>query len=338
MPSEQDYLNLTKAQAMSQWQAILNRELRPGGRQVPFTPVETLLCLAASLVFDRRKYGGSTSHLAVEPVPTLARLFMRPNGSLIAKMSNLDGSLAHGARHEVYVAARLLSSPVELGATYQLILEAARRVGIGTLDLPDFLGLEDDDKLVLLGQEELAQSDLEAAVQDQVVSWALKYPDIAEPVTERLLTAAARVGQHRFARDVLRNNGHRCTFCGLGVRTGRLPAQRMLIASHIKPWRLSSPTERLDPRNGVAACPTHDAAFDTGLLTVDHHLRIHIHPELQRAAEVDSAARSSFGRPPLSQHLLLPTGATPPSRRYLEWHYEHIYQRAGGGASSPAPQ
>jgi putative restriction endonuclease len=37
----------------------------------------------------------------------------------------------------------------------------------------------------------------------------------------------------------------------------------MLIASHIKPWRISTSTERLDVRNGLAACPTHDIAFDT---------------------------------------------------------------------------
>jgi predicted restriction endonuclease len=28
----------------------------------------------------------------------------------------------------------------------------------------------------------------------------------------------------------------------------------------------SSATERLDPRNGLAACPSHDVAFDTGYL------------------------------------------------------------------------
>jgi putative restriction endonuclease len=38
----------------------------------------------------------------------------------------------------------------------------------------------------------------------------------------------------------------------------------MLLAGHIKPWRDSTPIERLDPRNGLAACPAHDVAFDTG--------------------------------------------------------------------------
>lgn len=337
MPSVRDYLDLSAAEATSQWQAITGRTPRPGARQVPFTPVETLLCLAVSLVFNYRRYGGSTSHLAVEPIPTLARLFKRPNGSLIAKMANLDGGLAHGAKHEVQVAAKLLSTPAQLEATYRLILGAGRQVGIGPGQLPDFLGLEEEDdaELLLLGQDELTQSDLEAAVQEKVAKWAEKWPDLPEQVTERLLIGAARVGQHRFARDVLQNNGHRCTFCGLGVKTGGLRAQRMLVASHIKPWRVSNSMERLDPQNGIAACPTHDVAFDTGLLTVDQDLRIHIRPEVQEAAVLDSAVRSSFGRPPLSQRLLLPQGATPPGTRYLSWHYANVYQRIRGASVQP---
>lgn len=47
-------------------------------------------------------------------------------------------------------------------------------------------------------------------------------------------------------------------------------------ASHTKPGKDSNPTERLDPRNGPAACPAHDVAFDAGLLTVNGGLRIHI--------------------------------------------------------------
>ena len=47
-------------------------------------------------------------------------------------------------------------------------------------------------------------------------------------------------------------------------------------AGHIKPWKDSSAGERLDPRNGLAACPSHDVAFDTGMLTVTADLKIHL--------------------------------------------------------------
>jgi hypothetical protein len=73
---------------------------------------------------------------------------------------------------------------------------------------------------------------------------------------------------------------------------------RMLTASHIKPWRTSTSSERLDVRNGLAACPTHDVAFDTGLLTVNGGLRIHVAPHLHADARDDPAVRAAFGRPP----------------------------------------
>jgi putative restriction endonuclease len=65
----------------------------------------------------------------------------------------------------------------------------------------------------------------------------------------------------------------------------------MLLAGHIKPWRDRTPTERLDPRNGLAACPAHDVAFDTGMLTVNGGLRIHAARSLADAK--DRSAREA---------------------------------------------
>src|SRR6266700_6501042 len=92
-----DYLDLTPAQAVAQWASVLARRPVEQGRQVDFIPVETLLCLAASLVVNHRRYGGSTAHTAGAPVPELSRLFIRRPSSVLAKMANLDGSRSHGA-------------------------------------------------------------------------------------------------------------------------------------------------------------------------------------------------------------------------------------------------
>ncbi len=118
--------------------------------------------------------------------------------------------------------------------------------------LPDFLGLERGGELVLLGQEELDISVLEAHLRDQITrhggasEWSVLE-------TERILLAAARVGQHVFALHVLANCGGRRVSCGL--RPAAFGAKRVLMAGHIKPWRDSTPSERLDPRNGLVACP-----------------------------------------------------------------------------------
>jgi putative restriction endonuclease len=104
-----------------------------------------------------------------------------------------------------------------------------------------------------------------------------------------------------------------------------LETERILLAGHIKPWKDSTGTERLDLRNGLAACPAHDTAFDTGLLTVNGGLRIHLARRLAEAVQNDPLARHYYGRPPLRDALLLPAGAQEPARKYLDWHKQKIF-------------
>lgn len=322
-----EYLAIAPAEARGQWLALLARGPAPEGkRQVDFVPVETLMCLAASLRVNHRRYGGSTAAQAAEPVPSLARLFSRPNSSVLAKMANLDGSRRNGAKNEIEVAERLLNAPGALAGVYLKLLDAAREAGIGPDRLPDFLELEGvEANLVLLGQEELADVDMREALNAEHQKWRSERSDLEDVLTERLLIASARMGQHRFAVEVLSNHGHQCVFCGLHVETPKGRAARMLVASHIKPWRVSTSSERLDPENGLSACPTHDVAFDTGLITVNGGLRIHVKSALTQLVATDPAIRSAFGRPPLAERLLLPPGARAPKPRYLNWHQEHIF-------------
>ena len=317
-----DYLELTVSQARDQFRALLTRHPVPGGRQVVFSPVETLLCLAASFLVNHRHFGGGTAHHAPEPVPSLAGLFSRPPSSVLAKMANLDGSRSHGGKWDVLAGALLRDDPARFSRTYRMLLHAARAEGISASRLPDFLGLEDGGELALLGQEELDLSVLEGELRSQVARHAAESP-WSELETERILLAAVRVGQHVFARHVLANCGSQCVFCGLSP--GSFGGKRMLLAGHIKPWKDSKPSERLDPRNGLAACPAHDVAFDTGLLTVNGGLRIHVARSLADAVQTDPLARQYYGRPPLREVLLLPPGGTPPARKYLDWHRNKVF-------------
>jgi putative restriction endonuclease len=319
-----DYLDLTPGAARAQFRALAARRPLPAGeRQVVFTPVETLLCLAASFVVNHRRFGSGSAARAPKPVGALARLFARPPSSVLAKMANLDGSRSHGARWDVLAGATLREHPEEFSRIYRLLLASARAEGVGVDRLPDFLGLEAGGTLVLLGQEELEVSVVEAALQRTLERWRAQPGDLSERETERVMVAAARVGQHVFASHVLRNCGHRCVFCGFAPPTFQAP--RMLLASHIKPWRDSTNRERLDHRNGVAACPTHDVAFDVGLLTVNGGLRIHTATRLSTAMQTDHLARQYFDRPPLREVLLLPDGADPPAAEYLRWHKDRIF-------------
>lgn len=316
-----DYLKLTVSHAREQFRVLLGRQpVAEGVRQADFMPVETLLCLAASFRVSHRRYGGSTAHLAPEPVPELARLFSRRPSSVLAKMANLDGSRSHGAAFDASAGATLREQPTLFTHIYRILLYAARAEGIGHDRLPDFLGLEDGGEIELLGQEELGGLDPDDLAGERADG---EEDQPLDPETERIRAAAARVGQHVFAQHVLSNCGGSCVFCGL--RPSTFGGRRMLLAGHIKPWRDSSHRERLDLSNGLAACPSHDVAFDTGLLTIEDDLRITLAASLSEAVRVDLLARQYYGSPPMLTALRLPQTAKRPGARYLEWHRGHVF-------------
>ena len=195
-------------------------------------------------------------------------------------MANLDGSRSHGGKWDVLAGAMLRDDPAHFTHIYRILVSSARAESIGQDRLPDFLGLEYGGEFALLGQGELQTSALERAFKAQIAQ-RVSEGVFSEKQTEQIILAAARVGQHVFAVNVLSNCGQRCVFCGLNPSA--FGAKRMLVAGHIKPWKDSEPGERLDPRNGLAACPSHDVAFDTGLLTVGAALQIHVSEALADA-------------------------------------------------------
>jgi len=314
-------LELTEDQARSQWGRILRR--RPRSRQEPFTPVEVILCYALFFVVDPHRFRGSNATEAPPLVHDLARLFVRSPGSITAKMKNLDGSMKHAGSHEWRFFAAMASNSDLFASLYNRALLAARDMGIGTESLPDFLALKGIDNFDLLGQEELIGArTFDAVIAIQAArKRARLLADEAE--TMRMAEHAVRMGQHRFAASVLDNYDHSCAFCGFAPRS--LPKHKLLVASHIKPWADSDDRERLDPRNGVAACPTHDAAFDTGLIAVNGGLRLHRAPRLEESSRIDPGVDRYFGRA-LQPSLVIPDGAERPGSDYLSWHIEHIYQ------------
>lgn len=89
------------------------------------------------------------------------------------------------------------------------------------------------------------------------------------PETQRIQLAKARIGQGLF-RTLVMLESPRCRVTGV-------EDSRLLIASHIKPWRDSTNQERLSRDNGMMLSPHVDALFDKHLLTFEDDGRIHIH-------------------------------------------------------------
>jgi putative restriction endonuclease len=148
--------------------------------------------------------------------------------------------------------------------------------------------------------------------------------DLEESLTEKLVERKIRLSQHRFALEVLENCGRACVFCGFEPRSFPLKSG-LLRASHIKPWAAADHRERMDVRNGLAACPMHDAAFDRGYLAVDCEYGIYEASVLKKSVVFDRGVHLYFGDT-LSSSLILPQHAKWPADHYLIYHWQKIFQ------------
>jgi predicted restriction endonuclease len=83
--------------------------------------------------------------------------------------------------------------------------------------------------------------------------------DTGLDVTEKQQITKARVGQGKFRSDLLEEIAQ-CIFT-------KVNDERLLIASHIKPWNDSNNEERIDHYNGIPLTPTYDKLFDQGFIT-----------------------------------------------------------------------
>lgn len=77
--------------------------------------------------------------------------------------------------------------------------------------------------------------------------------------TERVAIVKSRIGQGIFRERLFAKYG-KCIITGLSI-------PQVLVASHIKPWSVSSNTERLDENNGLLLSATYDRLFDSGLIS-----------------------------------------------------------------------
>ena len=78
--------------------------------------------------------------------------------------------------------------------------------------------------------------------------------------TERDALIKSRVGQGVFRKQLIEKYNSSCIITGINEK-------RLLIASHIKPWAVSTNEERLSAENGLLLSPTFDKLFDCGLIT-----------------------------------------------------------------------
>jgi hypothetical protein len=135
--------------------------------------------------------------------------------------------------------------------------------------------------------------------------------------TDTKALVRVRRGQQFFRQTILSSYGVRCCISDVNV-------PRLLVASHIKPWR-DFPNERLNPQNGLCLSSLHDAAFDAGLITIDETFTVLVSAKLKRYLPSESLEQS-FSRFE-GEQIRLPEKVAEPNPEFLRYHHKKIFQK-----------
>lgn len=135
--------------------------------------------------------------------------------------------------------------------------------------------------LALTDADQIADSDNASAIEVDESA----HPDVLEDIhlvetdgtlteTQRLQLAKARIGQGLFRKRVIVLDG--------ACRVTGVTDTRVLIASHITPWREADNADRLNGNNGILLSPHVDTLFDEELISFEDDGEILVHPSLAR--------------------------------------------------------
>lgn len=117
----------------------------------------------------------------------------------------------------------------------------------------------------------------------------------------------ARVGQGEYRARLLAE----CPFCPITL----VSDDRLLIASHIKPWVTSNASEKIDPKNGFMLTPTFDRLFDRGFLSFTNDKKTILSPFL---------SNMTYSKLGISNNRIIPHLPIEGREEYLEYHRQNI--------------
>ena len=120
----------------------------------------------------------------------------------------------------------------------------------------------------------------------------------------------ARIGQGEYRNKLLLE----CPFCPFTM----VNDERLLIASHIKPWAKSNNEEKIDPKNGFMLTPTFDRLFDQGFITFEDDKKLVVSPWVSPMNQKRLGIQTGM----IISNLPL----DDKRKEYLKYHRENIYK------------
>lgn len=130
------------------------------------------------------------------------------------------------------------------------------------------------------------------------------------PKEEKNNLIRARKGQGKYRENLL----EQCPFCPITL----ISDDRLLIASHIKPWVKSDGKEKIDAKNGFMLTPTYDFLFDRGYISFSNDKKILISPWLSKmtCSKLNISNEKTYSMLPVEGR-----------EKYLEYHRNKILKR-----------
>ena len=130
------------------------------------------------------------------------------------------------------------------------------------------------------------------------------------PKDEKERLVKARIGQGTYRQELLEESSE-CVIT-------RVNDERILRASHIKPWSVSDDTEKIDYNNGLVLTPTYDQLFDQGFIAFEDDGSIIISPYISplNIKKMNLVSGRKYALP-----------QTRKRKEYLSYHRKHIFKK-----------
>lgn len=135
-----------------------------------------------------------------------------------------------------------------------------------------------------------------------------KDKNLSSKVKDSLIKS--RIGQGDYRRKLLEE----CNCCPFTKVTD----ERLLVASHIKPWALADDKEKVDPKNGFMFTPTFDRLFDRGFISFEDDKTLMVSPWISPMNQ----KRLGIYNGKIIRDLPL----DEKRMEYLKFHREHIFK------------
>ncbi|MDB5135688.1 MAG: endonuclease family protein [Mucilaginibacter sp.] len=127
--------------------------------------------------------------------------------------------------------------------------------------------------------------------------------------TKKEVIISARIGQGKF-REKLLEQMFSCPITDVSD-------ERLLMASHIKPWVQSNDKEKIDPYNGLILTPTYDKMFDQGFISFEDDGTLLISPYISPL----NIKKLNLSK--IKKYNIQPKGR----EKYLDYHRKNIFKK-----------